>query len=235
MPAVPRRSLVTSGGELGTSARCLLAEQLPRSKRSVLNSDSPSRACFAADTGHEALAATRTGRWTGAVVRRRCRSTRGVVGGPSRWERVISQPILLKLGRAMAGAWRPLRVWRCRNTWNPMSVRFDHVAVAARDKQPSALFLCNLLGLPDPDSWGPFVSVRLDDGVHLDYAEPGIEFPGQHYALLVTEDVFDHTLAAIEEQGLVFSAGPKGPRAKSTTTTAAAACTSTNLLGITSN
>jgi catechol 2,3-dioxygenase-like lactoylglutathione lyase family enzyme len=32
-----------------------------------------------------------------------------------------------------------------------MSVRFDHVAVAARDKQRSALFLCNLLGLPEPD------------------------------------------------------------------------------------
>jgi catechol 2,3-dioxygenase-like lactoylglutathione lyase family enzyme len=92
-----------------------------------------------------------------------------------------------------------------------MSVRFDHVAVAARDKQRSALFLCNLLGLPEPDSWGPFVSVRLDDGVHLDYAEPGIEFPGQHYALLVTDEVFDHALAAIEQQGLMFSAGPKGP------------------------
>jgi catechol 2,3-dioxygenase-like lactoylglutathione lyase family enzyme len=92
-----------------------------------------------------------------------------------------------------------------------MSVRFDHVAVAARDKQRSALFLCDLLGLPEPDSWGPFVSVHLDDGVHLDYAEPGIDFPGQHYALLVTDEVFDHALEAIEQQGLMFSAGPKGP------------------------
>jgi hypothetical protein len=35
-----------------------------------------------------------------------------------------------------------------------MPVRFDHLAVAARDKHRSALFLGNLLGLREPDSWG---------------------------------------------------------------------------------
>jgi catechol 2,3-dioxygenase-like lactoylglutathione lyase family enzyme len=67
---------------------------------------------------------------------------------------------------------------------------------------------------PDQDARrrGPFVSVHLDDGVHLDYAEPGIEFPGQHYALLVTDEVFDHALASIKEQAIPFSAGPKGPQ-----------------------
>jgi hypothetical protein len=89
---------------------------------------------------------------------------------------------------------------------------FDHVAIAATDKQRSALFLSNLLGLPEPDSWAPFVSVHLDDGVHLDYAEPGIEFPGQHYALLVNDEVFDHALAFIKEEAIPFSAGPRGPQ-----------------------
>jgi hypothetical protein len=78
-----------------------------------------------------------------------------------------------------------------------MSVRFDHLAIAAKDKQRSALFVSNLLGLPEPSSWGPWVSVRLDDGVHLDYAEPGIDFPGQHYALLVSDEVFDRALGSI--------------------------------------
>jgi catechol 2,3-dioxygenase-like lactoylglutathione lyase family enzyme len=90
-------------------------------------------------------------------------------------------------------------------------VRFDHLAIAANDKQRSALFLSDLLGLPEPTSWGPFVSVHLDDGVHLDYAEPPIDFPPQHYALLVTDDVFDRALARIESQGVPYSAGPGGP------------------------
>lgn len=58
---------------------------------------------------------------------------------------------------------------------------------------------------------GPFVSLHLEDGVHLDYAEPGIDFPPQHYALLVSDEVFDHALAQIQRQSVPFSAGPGGP------------------------
>ena len=89
-----------------------------------------------------------------------------------------------------------------------MSVHFDHVAVAAEDKQRSAGFLAHLLGLPEPAAWGPFVSVTLDDGVRLDYAEPGIAFPGQHYALLVSDEVFDRALERIRADGVPYSAGP---------------------------
>ena len=52
------------------------------------------------------------------------------------------------------------------------------------------------------------MSVTLDDGVRLDYAEPGIEFPGQHYALLVTDDVFDRALERIKADGILFWADP---------------------------
>jgi len=92
-----------------------------------------------------------------------------------------------------------------------MSVRFDHVAVAAKDRQDSARFLSRLLGLPEPSSWEPCVSVRLDDGVHLDYAEPGIDFPGQHYALLVSDEVFDQAFDQLRDRQIPFSAGPNGP------------------------
>jgi catechol 2,3-dioxygenase-like lactoylglutathione lyase family enzyme len=89
-----------------------------------------------------------------------------------------------------------------------VSVRFDHVAIAAHDRHTSAAFLADLLGLAEPTSWGPFTSVSLDDGVHLDYAEPGIEFPGQHYALLVSDDVFDRALEGIKGSGMAFWADP---------------------------
>lgn len=89
-----------------------------------------------------------------------------------------------------------------------LPISFNHLAVAARDKQESAAFLANLLGLPEPTAWGPFLSVTLDDGVRLDYAEPGIEFPGQHYALLVSDDVFDRALERIKRDGIPFWADP---------------------------
>ncbi len=87
-------------------------------------------------------------------------------------------------------------------------VHLNHLAVAAKDKQRSATFLKDLLGLPGPTSWGPFLSLTLDDGVRLDYAEPGAEFPGQHYALLVSDDVFDHAVERIKAGGVTFWAGP---------------------------
>ncbi len=90
-----------------------------------------------------------------------------------------------------------------------MPIHFNHLAVAAKDKQQSATFLANLLGLPEPTAWGPFLSVTLDDRVRLDYAEPGIEFPGQHYALLVSDDVFDRALERIKAQGVEFWADPR--------------------------
>jgi catechol 2,3-dioxygenase-like lactoylglutathione lyase family enzyme len=89
-----------------------------------------------------------------------------------------------------------------------VSIRFNHLAVAAGDRQLSATFLTNLLGLPEPTGWGPFLSVTLDDGVRLDYAEPGIEFPGQHYALLVSDDVFDRASERITADGVPFWADP---------------------------
>jgi catechol 2,3-dioxygenase-like lactoylglutathione lyase family enzyme len=88
------------------------------------------------------------------------------------------------------------------------SVRFNHLAVAAHDKHASARFLARLLDLDEPTGWGPFLSVTLDDGVRLDYAEPGIEFPGQHYALLVSDAVFDRALQRIRADGIPYSAGP---------------------------
>jgi catechol 2,3-dioxygenase-like lactoylglutathione lyase family enzyme len=90
-----------------------------------------------------------------------------------------------------------------------MPIHFDHVAVAAEDKIRSATFLSNLLGLPEPAGWGPFLSVTLDDGVRLDYAEPPIEFPPQHYCLRISEDDFDAALARLQADGVTYWPDPQ--------------------------
>jgi hypothetical protein len=104
-----------------------------------------------------------------------------------------------------------------------LAIHFNHSAVAAEDKQQSATLLSNLLGLPEPTAWGPFLSVTLGDGVRLDYAEPVIEFPGQHYALLVTDDVFDRA-PAMDQGTDVVSATPPAPRARHPQSVRSGAC-----------
>src|SRR5512132_3782646 len=90
-----------------------------------------------------------------------------------------------------------------------MTVRFNHTIVAAKDKVRSAQFLAELL---EPQPAGHFLVVKLDDGVSLDYAETGVDFPSQHYALLVSDDVFDALIAKIRDRGIEDGADPRGQR-----------------------
>lgn len=91
-----------------------------------------------------------------------------------------------------------------------MAIRFNHTIVAAKDKQKSAEFFTNLFGLPPAETAGHFLAVQLVDGVTLDFAEVGIEFPPQHYAFLVSEKDFDDIYGRIVEEELPHWADPRG-------------------------
>jgi len=119
----------------------------------------------------------------------------------------VSRDLWFNLHRIACGRGQPGRV-EVRDWEGYVPVHFNHLAVAAKDKQQSARFLKDLLGLPEPTIWGPFLSLTLDDGIRLDYAEPGVEFPGQHYALLVSDDVFDRAVKRIKANSVPFWAGP---------------------------
>jgi catechol 2,3-dioxygenase-like lactoylglutathione lyase family enzyme len=90
-----------------------------------------------------------------------------------------------------------------------MTVRLNHTIVAAKDKARSAQFLTELLGLPEPQPFGHFLVVKLDDGVSLDYAENSADFLPQHYAFLVSDDVFDALIAKIRDRGIPHWADPQ--------------------------
>jgi catechol 2,3-dioxygenase-like lactoylglutathione lyase family enzyme len=90
-----------------------------------------------------------------------------------------------------------------------MSVRFNHTIVHSRDKQVSATFLSDVLGLPAPSSFGHFLVVECDDGASLDFIEAGdSEVVTQHYAFLVGEDDFDAIFARIRARELAYWADP---------------------------
>ena len=49
-----------------------------------------------------------------------------------------------------------------------MAVDFNHTIVWVRDSQASATFLSEVLGLPSPRRWGPFLVVTTASGTNLD-------------------------------------------------------------------
>lgn len=95
-----------------------------------------------------------------------------------------------------------------------MPIEFNHTIVAAHDKRESAQFLTELFGLPSPVAFGHFLTVTLEHGANLDYADvsEGEEIRPQHYAFLVSEDDFDAIYGKIQSRGLQHWADPAARR-----------------------
>ncbi|MDT4939188.1 MAG: hypothetical protein QOG80_2859 [Pseudonocardiales bacterium] len=89
-----------------------------------------------------------------------------------------------------------------------MPVQLNHTIVHAHDKHETARFLVEILGLPEPAAFGPFVVVQVDNDVSLDVADDHGEVRPQHYAFLVGEDDFDAIFGRIQERGLPYWAHP---------------------------
>lgn len=91
-----------------------------------------------------------------------------------------------------------------------MSIRIDHIAVAARDKHISARFYTELFGLGNPEPAGIFLAVHLDSSFTLHFADIEFNFPGQHYAFHVGDEDFDAICARLDERGIRYVPGPRG-------------------------
>jgi catechol 2,3-dioxygenase-like lactoylglutathione lyase family enzyme len=89
-----------------------------------------------------------------------------------------------------------------------MTVDLNHTIVPARDKLASAMFLTDLLGLPAPTSFGPFLVVTLGNRVSLDFVETSDDIRPQHYAFLVSEAEFDTIFYRIRTLDLQYWADP---------------------------
>lgn len=92
-----------------------------------------------------------------------------------------------------------------------MAVQFNHTIVHADDKRVSAALLAELLGLPTPTPFGPFLVVALDNGVSLDFIDSGGEpVRSRHFAFLVSEAEFDAIFARMQAKGVEYWADPQG-------------------------
>ena len=88
-----------------------------------------------------------------------------------------------------------------------MVVRLNHTIVASHDRDASARFLTEVLGLPAPSRFGPFAVVQVGD-TSLDYMESSGKIASQHYAFLISEQEFDEIFGRIRERGLAYWADP---------------------------
>ena len=88
-----------------------------------------------------------------------------------------------------------------------MPVKLNHTIVYCSDRQVSASFLADILGLAAPTRFGPFSVVQVANEVSMDFLEEGPVHP-QHYAFLVDEDTFDEVHRRIIDRGISYWADP---------------------------
>jgi catechol 2,3-dioxygenase-like lactoylglutathione lyase family enzyme len=91
-----------------------------------------------------------------------------------------------------------------------MAVEFNHTIVHAADKAVSAKFLTELLGLPAPQPFGPFLVVKTANGVSLDFIDSPDAVRSRHFAFLVSEGEFDAIFARMQARGVDYWADPQG-------------------------
>lgn len=89
-----------------------------------------------------------------------------------------------------------------------MAVEFNHTVAGARDKKASAAWLADLLALPEPTPYGPFLALQLANGVTLDYIEHAGLITSAHYCFLLSEAEFDDVVGRLRAQGREFYADP---------------------------
>ncbi|MER6944683.1 VOC family protein [Nonomuraea sp. NPDC000554] len=89
-----------------------------------------------------------------------------------------------------------------------MTAQLNHTILEATDRDGTAAFLADLLGLEPAPVYGPFRVVELGNGVSLDVLQADGPVHAQHYAFLVTEEEFDQIWGRIKERGLPFWADP---------------------------
>ncbi|WP_033307927.1 VOC family protein [Streptomyces iakyrus] len=91
-----------------------------------------------------------------------------------------------------------------------MSVELNHTIVLSRDREKSAHFLSDILGLEVGAPAGVFLPVTTANGVTLDFATIDADIPVQHYAFLVSEDEFDEALDRLVKARVPIQADPHG-------------------------
>jgi catechol 2,3-dioxygenase-like lactoylglutathione lyase family enzyme len=89
-----------------------------------------------------------------------------------------------------------------------VAVQLNHTIVWCTDRERSAAFATDILGLAPAVSFGPFLVVELENNVSIDYHQTDDPVAPQHYAFLISEEEFDQVHGRIVERDLDYWADP---------------------------
>ncbi|NKX53171.1 VOC family protein [Arthrobacter mobilis] len=89
-----------------------------------------------------------------------------------------------------------------------MAVAFNHTIIFAKDKVLSADFFARIFGVAPPRPMWSFMTIMLENGVALDFANRDGDIASQHYAFLVSDEDFDGILVRIEAEQVPYWADP---------------------------
>jgi catechol 2,3-dioxygenase-like lactoylglutathione lyase family enzyme len=88
-----------------------------------------------------------------------------------------------------------------------MAVTLNHTIYVARDRDASACFLTEMLGLPAHRMLGHFAVVQVGP-TSLDLVGTDDAISSRHFAFLVSETEFDEIFGRIQARGLPYWADP---------------------------
>ena len=89
-----------------------------------------------------------------------------------------------------------------------MPIFLDHTIVPAHDKEASARFFADIMGLEYKGPWGHFAPVKVNDTLSMDFDDRE-NFQSSHYAFLVSDPEFDSILKRVQDQGVRYGSGPR--------------------------
>ena len=91
-----------------------------------------------------------------------------------------------------------------------MAIVLDHTIVPARDKDASARFFAQMMGLTYEGASGHFAPVHVNESLTFDFDNRD-SFESHHYAFYISDDDFDAILARVKGAGRTFGSGPRTP------------------------
>jgi catechol 2,3-dioxygenase-like lactoylglutathione lyase family enzyme len=79
----------------------------------------------------------------------------------------------------------------------------NHTIVNVKNKEISARFFAEIIGLQILPQWGRFLPVQMSNGVTLDFADAE-DFRSQHYAFILSDEEFDAAFDRLKKTGTKF-------------------------------
>jgi catechol 2,3-dioxygenase-like lactoylglutathione lyase family enzyme len=91
-----------------------------------------------------------------------------------------------------------------------MTIVLDHTIVPSRDKEASARFFAQIMGLRYEGPSGHFAPVRVNESLTFDFDNRDT-FERHHYAFYISDEEFDAILGRIKAAERPFGSGPGSP------------------------